>query len=39
VLLIGIEPNMVHTVGVDRHAGFEELQPCPEYRARPDGGR
>ncbi|MDB5793706.1 MAG: hypothetical protein JWR25_85 [Noviherbaspirillum sp.] len=33
VLLISVEPNMVHAVGLDRHAGFEELQPCPEYRA------
>lgn len=32
VHLIGMERNFVHTVGVDRHAGFEELQPCPEYR-------
>jgi mannose-6-phosphate isomerase-like protein (cupin superfamily) len=36
VLLIGVEPNMVHAVGLDRHAGFEELQPCPEYRAKAD---
>ena len=32
VLFIGIERNLVHTVGVGRHSGFEELQPCPEYR-------
>ncbi len=32
VQFIGIERNLVHTVGVDRHSGFEELQPCPEYR-------
>lgn len=32
VLLIGVEPNMVHTFGVDRHVDFEELQPCPESR-------
>jgi len=32
VLFIGMERNLVHTVGVARHAGFEELQPCPEYR-------
>jgi gentisate 1,2-dioxygenase len=30
--LICMERNLVHTVGVDRHSGFEELQPCPEYR-------
>ncbi len=34
VLLVGMERNLVHTVGVDRHAGFEELQPCPEYRGQ-----
>lgn len=32
VLFLGMERNLVHTVGVDRHSGFEELQPCPEYR-------
>ncbi len=32
VRLLGAEPNLVHTVGVDRHAGFEVLQPCPEFR-------
>ncbi|MFC1817091.1 cupin domain-containing protein, partial [Thermodesulfobacteriota bacterium] len=32
VLLIMIDRNFFHAVGVDRHAGFEELQPCPEYR-------
>jgi gentisate 1,2-dioxygenase len=38
VRLIGTERNMVHTTGVDRQSGFEQLQPCPEYRdaqARP----
>jgi hypothetical protein len=30
--LISIERNLVHTTGVDRQAGFEELQPCPEFR-------
>jgi quercetin dioxygenase-like cupin family protein len=30
--LICMERNLVHTVGIDRHSGFEELQPCPEYR-------
>lgn len=33
VRLICIERNLVHTVGVDRQSGFEQLQPCPEYRA------
>lgn len=37
VLLIGVEPNMVHEVGLDRHSGFEELQPCPEYRRQSSG--
>jgi gentisate 1,2-dioxygenase len=32
VLFLGMERNLVHTVGVGRHSGFEELQPCPEYR-------
>ncbi len=32
VRLISMERNMVHTTGVDRQSGFEELQPCPEYR-------
>ncbi len=32
VRLICIERNLVHTVGVDRQCGFEQLQPCPEYR-------
>ncbi len=32
VRLIGTERNMVHTTGVDRQSGFEQLQPCPEYR-------
>lgn len=32
VQFIAIERNLVHTVGLDRHSGFEELQPCPEYR-------
>ncbi len=39
VVLIGVEPNMVHAVGLDRHAGFEELQPCPEYRQRQGGDK
>jgi len=32
VRLICNERNLVHTTGVDRQSGFEELQPCPEYR-------
>ena len=32
VLFLGMERNFVHTVGVGRQSGFEELQPCPEYR-------
>ncbi len=32
VLFLGMERNLVHTVGVGRHSGFEEIQPCPEYR-------
>ena len=32
VFLLGMERNLVHTVGVDRQSGFEELQACPEYR-------
>lgn len=34
VRLICMERNLVHTTGVDRQSGFEELQPCPEYRDR-----
>lgn len=33
VRLVCMERNLVHTTGVDRQGGFEELQPCPEYRA------
>jgi mannose-6-phosphate isomerase-like protein (cupin superfamily) len=32
VRLICMERNLVHTTGVDRQCGFEQLQPCPEYR-------
>jgi gentisate 1,2-dioxygenase len=32
VRLVCMERNLVHTTGVDRQSGFEELQPCPEYR-------
>ncbi len=32
VRLICMERNLVHTTGVDRQSGFEELQSCPEYR-------
>jgi gentisate 1,2-dioxygenase len=31
VLLVGCEPNFVHTVDLDRGTGFEELEPCPDY--------
>ena len=31
VRFVCIERNLVHTVGVDRQSGFEQLQPCPEY--------
>lgn len=31
--LLLAEPNLVHTVGVDRGAGFEQLLDCPEYEA------
>jgi gentisate 1,2-dioxygenase len=30
---IAMERNLVHTTGVDRQSGFEQLHPCPEYRA------
>jgi gentisate 1,2-dioxygenase len=33
VRLFCMERNLVHTVNVDRQSGFEQLQPCPEYRA------
>jgi quercetin dioxygenase-like cupin family protein len=33
VQLVCMERNLVHTTGVDRQSGFEQLQPCPEYRA------
>jgi quercetin dioxygenase-like cupin family protein len=32
IVFIGMERNFVHSVGVDRQSGFEEMQPCPEYR-------
>jgi gentisate 1,2-dioxygenase len=35
--LVCMERNLVHTVGVDRHSGFEEMQPCPEYRQTQQG--
>jgi quercetin dioxygenase-like cupin family protein len=31
--LLVVEPNLVHTVGVDRGCGFEQLDDCPEYEA------
>ena len=33
VRLVCMERNLVHTTGVDRQSGFEQIQPCPEYRA------
>ena len=32
-LLIGAEPNLVATTGVDRACGFEQLEAAPEYKA------
>jgi quercetin dioxygenase-like cupin family protein len=29
--LLLVEPNLVHTVGVDRGCGFEQMDDCPEY--------
>ncbi|MFQ5682672.1 MAG: hypothetical protein ACE5HC_05295 [Candidatus Binatia bacterium] len=36
-LLIGAEPNLVASAGVDRGSGFEQIKPCPEYDATGDG--
>lgn len=33
IRLVCMERNLVHTTGVDRQSGFEQIQPCPEYRA------
>jgi gentisate 1,2-dioxygenase len=33
VLLVACEPDLTHTIGLDRGAGFEQLEACPEYRA------
>lgn len=32
VRLICVERDLSHITGVDRHCGFEQLQPCPEFR-------
>ena len=32
VLLVACEPDLTHTVGLDRGAGFEQLEACPEFR-------
>jgi quercetin dioxygenase-like cupin family protein len=32
-VLVGCEPNMTHTIDLDRGSGFEQLEACPEYRA------
>jgi len=32
-VLAACEPNLSHTIDVDRGAGFEQLEVCPEYRA------
>ena len=34
VVMIGCEPNLVDVLGVDKGAGFEELDPAPEYTAQ-----
>src|SRR5581483_985831 len=34
VVLAACEPDLTHTVGLDRGAGFEQLEVCPEYRAK-----
>ena len=33
VMLVACEPDLSHTIGLDRGAGFEQLEVCPEYRA------
>ena len=30
-LLVAVEPNLVDVLGVDKGAGFDELEPAPEY--------
>ncbi|HLY65501.1 MAG TPA: cupin domain-containing protein, partial [Chloroflexota bacterium] len=32
VMLVACEPDLTHTIGLDRGAGFEQLDVCPEYR-------
>ena len=34
VQLIAVEPNLVDALGVDRGAGFEQLENSPEYEAK-----
>lgn len=34
VQLVACEPDLTHTVGLDRGAGFEQLEACPEFRAK-----
>jgi gentisate 1,2-dioxygenase len=34
-LLVGAEPNLVDVLGVDKGAGFDEVEPAPEYRQAP----
>lgn len=34
VTLVAAEPNLIHTTGLDRGAGFEQLEECPEYREK-----
>jgi gentisate 1,2-dioxygenase len=31
--LVSAEPNLMQTIDLDRGAGFEQLETCPEYRA------
>jgi len=33
-VLICAEPNLVHSLGVDRGSGFEQLSPAPEYKIK-----
>jgi gentisate 1,2-dioxygenase len=32
VRFVAAEPNFVHTTGVDRGSGFEQIEDAPEYR-------
>jgi hypothetical protein len=31
---VAAEPNLVHTTGVDRGSGFEQIEDAPEYRGK-----